>query len=400
MNVVLSLGSNIGNRFEHIRSAITEISEIATIKTESVVFETEAVLPSNAPDSWNIPYLNIVLVCDTDLPPHDLLNALQRIEAKLGRPINHPKWGPRAIDIDILFYGTAKISDDRLTIPHPEINNRPFLKMLLNTVGFNFNDDATNSYTPLNSFVLSPKIIGILNITPDSFSDGGKYLTPENALNKITELRNNGANIIELGAQSTRPGYQEISAQEEINRLERIIESHDNVNDLGVDSYFDEVIQYALKKGIKWINDIHGEVSDRTIKLISDHNAVLVTMLHGMNTDWLESRGKYLENLGLPKQNIILDPGLGFQKTKIDNLRMLGMLNKIKEFGYPILVGHSRKSFISLFSNAPAPDRDIETISISSYLQDINVDYIRIHNVKDHMKYLVTRKVIDANIGI
>lgn len=396
MNIVLSLGSNIGNRFEHIRSAITEISKIATVKTESVVFETKAILPNNAPDSWNIPYLNMVLVCDTNLHPHDLLNALQGIEAKLGRPINHEKWGPRAIDIDILFYGNAKISDDNLTIPHPEINNRPFLKMLLNTVGFNFNDDTTNCYTPQNSFVLSPKIVGVLNITPDSFSDGGKYLNPENASNKITELRNDGANIIELGAQSTRPGYQEISAQEEINRLERVLEGYDRVNDLGIDSYFDEVIRYALKKGVKWINDIHGEISDSTIKLISDHNAILVMMLQGMNIDWLASRGKYLENLGLQKQNIVLDPGLGFQKTKIDNFRMLGMLNKIKEFGYPVLVGHSRKSFISLFSNAFAPDRDIETIAISSYLQDLNVDYIRIHNVKDHMKYLVTKRIIDS----
>ncbi|MDR0580583.1 MAG: dihydropteroate synthase, partial [Holosporaceae bacterium] len=302
-------------------------------------------------------------------------------------------WSPRVIDIDIVDYNHEVIDTKGLFVPHKETKNRDFLQYLLESVAYKIPKNIkrdTNRYSALNYFVLSPKLVGIVNVTPDSFSDGGKYFDPNAAISRITDLYNEGACIIELGAQSTRPGYNEISPSEEIARLSEILEKTENIDCLGVDSYFDSVIEYAIKThNIKWINDIKSQLSVNTIKLIADNNAKLVVMLYGMNVAWLENRARHLRNLGIKKENILLDPGIGFGKSRRENIEIIRNISRIKSMGYEILFAHSRKSFISSFSNAIIADRDVETIAVSNFAAQKKMDYLRVHNVRDHMKFFV-----------
>lgn len=392
--VTLSLGSNLGNRFCNIRKALKRIEDFIEIRRQSVVFETKAIVPTERQDDcgWLMPYLNMVVVGNTSMSPHELLYRLQQIEIEVGRDPDHERWSPRQIDIDILYYDDIILSDELLTIPHKEIQNRPFLRSLLNNIGFAFNDDIVSEYTPEHSFVLDPKFVGIVNVTPDSFSDGGLYTSADSAIHRIDDIFASGGYIAELGAQSTRPGYKEISQEQEIERLSCALDKLDSMQGVGVDSYFDEVITYALHRGIQWIDDVMGKISKETIKRIVEHNAILVTMLHGMDVESLRNRIDYLRNCGMPTDNIIVDPGIGFGKTKMQNIEMLRNIDILHDFGVSVMVGHSRKSFITAFSNTPSYERDIESIAISSYLHDHKIEYLRVHDVRSHNKFFVAKQ--------
>ena len=391
MNIVLALGTNLGNKFNNLRQVLNLLQTIMVIEKESIIFETDAVLPQKYPPEWDIPYLNMVVSGDTQLSPNELLHAVKRIENEMGRDSEHEFWSPRIIDIDILYYGDLTISTPELTIPHKEIKNRPFVKSLLNFIGYDFFDNETNLYEPKRSFTLSPKLVGIVNITPDSFSDGGKFLTAENAVKRVNEILANGGYIAELGAQSTRPGYTEISAKEEIKRLTPVMEKLADMSNIGVDTYFDDVAIFALSNGVKWINDIKGNLADKTLQILAKNQAKLVIMDNGQGVKYLQERVKYLTKMGIGEQNIIIDPGIGFAKTRQQNIKIL---QQISNFPFPmsqIMVGHSRKSFIKSF--ASSSNRDVETLAISSYLADKKVGYLRIHDIEIHSKFLANKTI-------
>lgn len=391
MNIVLALGTNLGNKFNNLRQVLNLLQTIMVIEKESIIFETDAVLPQKCPPEWDIPYLNMVVSGDTQLSPNELLHAVKRIENEMGRDPEHEFWSPRIIDIDILYYGDLTISTPELTIPHKEIKNRPFVKSLLNFIGYDFFDNETNLYEPKRSFTLSPKLVGIVNITPDSFSDGGKFLTAENAVKRVNEILANGGYIAELGAQSTRPGYTEISAKEEIKRLTPVMEKLADMSNIGVDTYFDDVAIFALSNGVKWINDIKGNLADKTLQILAKNQAKLVIMDNGQGVKYLQERVKYLTELGIERQDIIIDPGIGFAKTRQQSVKILQQISKYPFSMSQIMVGHSRKSFIKSF--ASSSNRDVETLAISSYLADKKVGYLRIHDIETHGKFLANKTI-------
>ena len=284
--IYLALGSNLGNRFENFRKAVSLLSEFFDIKVMSHIIETEALLLEGSPESWNIPYLNMVIGGETSLNPFDLLKRLKSVEQQVGRNLSAPVWSPRILDLDIVFYHDETIDTDRLKIPHVGVRDRDFLQFLLTEIGCDKIPSEylldIEHYQPLNHYVLEPKLVGIVNVTPDSFSDGGKFLDAAAAERRVRALHKDGACIVELGAQSTRPGYIEVSAQEEISRLQKVLENCSDVDCLGIDSYFDEVVQFALKyENICWINDQRAQLSRETIKKIADAGVKFVTMLHG-----------------------------------------------------------------------------------------------------------------------
>ncbi|MDR1982737.1 MAG: dihydropteroate synthase [Holosporaceae bacterium] len=396
--VLLAIGTNLGDRLQNLRDVLKKLRSCCHIKRTSHVIETEAILPENAPDGWNIPYLNMVIEADTTRTPLELLSMIKTIETKLGRNTSASRWSPRIIDIDILLYGDLKMETDLLTIPHNELKNRDFLQFLMEGIGYNVPEDiklGTNNYTALNHFVLYPKFVGILNVTPDSFSDGGKYFDPEKAEAHARKLCADGASVIDVGAQSTRPGYVEVSPSEEILRLSMMLERCNDIKCISIDTYFDAVVKHVLTKpNVKWINDQNSTFSPDTIKLIADRDIKLVVMMHGMQPLWFEDRIKYLRNLGIKKHNIIVDPGIGFEKSRYENIFIIKNLKTYIQQGYEILLGASRKSFISLHANVGVQDRDIESISAACLVEDAGVDYLRVHNVKDHMRFFVTRHCI------
>ena len=206
--IYISLGSNLGNRINNLWLAVNLLTKRCLQDVRcSIVLETEAILPEGVPVTWNKPFLNMIISGKTNLSPKELLQTLKIIETDIGRAHSYEKWAPRIIDLDILLYDGLQINQPNLVIPHPELNDRKFLQHLLSLMGvdpWRFKRPIINAFK--KSFSLSPKIVGVVNVTNDSFSDGGKFHQPDKAIQQVHKLADEGASIIEIGVQSTRPG--------------------------------------------------------------------------------------------------------------------------------------------------------------------------------------------------
>lgn len=414
--IYLSIGSNIGNRRTNLANAVSLLKKriFKNLKC-SIILETECILLPGSPKEWDMPFLNMVVWGECNISPEKLLQAIKKIEHEMGRPKVYEKWAPRIIDIDILFFNDITIDTPTLKIPHPEIHNRPFLQHLLSLSGHS-KLTASTSEVFLKSFTLAPKLVGIINVTPDSFSDGGIYLNADNAVARAIEMSNDGAEIIEIGAQSTRPGAKILPPDQEYDRLQPALEglkNQKNLIEISVDSFCPIVIKRILQEyQVDWINDVKGDLDDSTLRLIADHNCGIILM-HSLcvpptkeliidpNLDpidvilnWGQANLKKLHSLGFSNDKIILDPGLGFSKSIYQNIQIIQNIDKLNNLGCKIMVGHSRKSFMTAFTNQAASERDIETIAISAALQN-KVDYLRVHNVRDHMRFFVAQNCLN-----
>jgi len=247
------------------------------------------------------------------------------------------------------------------------------------------------------------KLVGIVNVTPDSFSDGGAYKANE----KISELIKDGADIIDIGAESTRPNAVLLSPDEEWQRLEPVIKNIDFAQDVGWS--FDTRHLETVKKIIAYsnakifINDIS---YNEKMSELARANSCTIILTHTMsipadpkitmpeNTDAVKEVYNWAAILLEKYPNAIIDVGIGFGKTAQQSLAIIKNISRIKSLGADVMVGHSRKSFLSLFCDKPAKERDPETLIISSYLIDQKVDYLRVHDVKSHSSLLKIRKCL------
>ncbi len=250
-------------------------------------------------------------------------------------------------------------------------------------------------------------IMGILNVTPDSFSDGGKYNELDNALKHAKEMIEDGADIIDIGAESTRPGHTVISDEEEIERLTPIIKALIDEIDvpISVDTYKPAVAKAVLELGVPIINDIWGLQRDPEMaKVIAEHDAVVVAM---HNQDGTEYEGDVVDAVadflresirigmeaGIPKEKIILDPGVGFGKDTDQNLEVMSRLGEFNDFGCAVLLGTSKKSMIGNVLDLPPSERVEGTIATSVMGTIQGMDIVRVHNVKENYRAL---KLTDA----
>lgn len=206
--------------------------------------------------------------------------------------------------------------------------------------------------------------MGILNITPDSFSDGGKYFQIEDAIKHAKELIKNGVDIIDIGGESTRPNAKPISEEEELKRVIPIIRKLSAAKFLiSIDTYKSKVAQAALNAGANIINDISGLTIDSNMVKVAAKYSCPIVIMHNMGIpatksevtslniikevyNWLLKRTNYAIKNGVKKENIIIDPGVGFGKTAKEDLELIQSLKEFKPLGFPILIGPSRKSFI------------------------------------------------------
>lgn len=247
-----------------------------------------------------------------------------------------------------------------------------------------------------------PLLMGILNITPDSFSDGGKYFNRSSAVKKALEMVKEGADIIDIGGESTRPGSDPVSAEEESERIIPVIDelhSHNPDIIISVDTYKSAVARLALQKGAKIINDISSFTFDPEMAdVCSEYNSTVILMHIQGTPKTMQQNPQYEElisdiynflytqtEIALSKgiQNIIIDPGIGFGKNVKDNFKILKRLNDFRSLGYPILIGLSRKSFIGKTLELGIEERDLpssilETVSILN-----SARIIRTHNVRN-----------------
>lgn len=245
--------------------------------------------------------------------------------------------------------------------------------------------------------------MGILNITPDSFYDGGKFFDCSKAIKHAKKIIEDGADIIDVGGESTRPGSDSISVTEEINRVIPVIKKL--VKELNVpisiDTYKYEVAKEALKNGASLVNDITGLHEDRKIaKLVADYKAGVVIMhikgtpkdmqLNPVYDDLIAEIIDYLKDginvaitNGISKDSIIIDPGIGFGKQVEHNLKIIANLSKFKSLGFPLLIGTSRKSFIGKILDADVNDRLEGTLATTAISIANGANIIRVHDVKE-----------------
>jgi dihydropteroate synthase len=251
----------------------------------------------------------------------------------------------------------------------------------------------TNGFEP--SWGNRTYIMGIINATPDSFSGDGLYSDQESALSRSILLQSHGADIIDVGGESTRPGATYVEAEEEIRRTVPIIEllSANLSVPISIDTYKPEVAKEAIKAGASIINDVWGLRYDTEMaNLAAQHDIPLILMHNQHGTHYSEMIMEVKERLkesadlairsGVDPKNIILDPGVGFGKTARQNLAIIRHLGQIKDIGYPILIGTSRKSMIGAVLNIPE-DRLAGTAATVALAIANGVDMVRVHDVKE-----------------
>lgn len=242
------------------------------------------------------------------------------------------------------------------------------------------------------------KIMGILNVTPDSFSDGGKHDRTEQAILKATRMVEEGAHIIDLGGESTRPGYVMISEQEEIHRIAPVLKELTQLGvPISIDTYKAKVAEYALRHGATILNDIWGLQYDPDMARIAAQAGGLTIVMHNQSHkdypgDILESMKAFFDRsieqalkAGVRQEHLVLDPGIGFGKTHDQNWTVLGRLSEIIKWGFPVLLGTSRKGMYGTLLGNPVDQRLAATLATSVYAAMLGVDYLRVHDVKEHV---------------
>ena len=257
--------------------------------------------------------------------------------------------------------------------------------------------------------------MGILNITPDSFSDGGKYLSTSRAIDRAFAMVDNGADIIDIGGESTRPGSDFISKDEELQRIVPVIQEIRNQDSeilISIDTYKSDVAEIAIDLGANIVNDISGLTFDqnmstflsgRDIPVIIMHingkpktmqsNPIYNDLLNDINS-FFKKQIIFAQSNGILRDNIILDPGIGFGKTFNHNLTIINNLKDLCSLGHPIMVGTSRKAFIGDILDAPHSERVEGTIAsvVASVINGANI--VRVHDVKEIKKaIMVTEKI-------
>lgn len=263
----------------------------------------------------------------------------------------------------------------------------------MNNIEYKFNDKIINFKIPI--------IMGIVNVTPDSFSDGGKYFTIDDAVNHALKLIDEGASIIDIGGESTRPGSEPVSLEEELRRTIPVIKNIYQIRKdiiISIDTTKSEVAKQALDFGAQIINDISGLTFDaKMIEIAKEYNAGVVLMHIKGNPKTMQENPEYndvvkevydflLVQSIKTKQNdvdkIIVDPGIGFGKRIEDNFSLIKNLDYFQSLGYPVMIGLSKKSFIGKTLNLEDDQREIGTIILETISVLKSARIIRTHNVK------------------
>lgn len=445
----IGLGTNQGDRLENIRGAISRFQPDLTLIGLSPLYETEPWGYEDQPK-----FLNMVAKVKTDSPPAILIGTLKGIEAHMGREATF-RYGPRIIDLDILFYDDLVEEGDRVTIPHPRMDGRAFvlvplvdlapdlihpgtgssvsemLEGLDTSVVQAYRDrttpprvGTTQDEDPSGVIRVGPRelrwgertyVMGILNVTPDSFSGDGLMETGGDsvsaALAQAREFVQAGADILDVGGESTRPGAEPVGPEEEAARVLPVITAIASELEvaISIDTYKADVAEAALIAGAHMVNDIWALRADPEMARVAACYSAPIVLMHNRSDpanaqvrerlggryvgveygDLIEDvKAELLESVeialgaGIPESQIILDPGIGFGKTVEQNLSLVDHLDQIRALGYPLLLGPSRKSFIGYTLDLPPEDRVEGTAATVAVGIVRGTDIVRVHDVK------------------
>jgi dihydropteroate synthase/2-amino-4-hydroxy-6-hydroxymethyldihydropteridine diphosphokinase len=438
-NIYIGLGSNLGDRLKYLEQALSLLSAEIEITSESSIYETP---PWGFTDQ--APFLNQVIKGTTELTPGNLLDFLKAIENKIGRKETF-KYGPREIDIDILFLDNLIIEEDDLVIPHPKFHERAFMLVPFSEIDPDFVHPTQKQKiselmkkqdcSEIEIFISKGKkpmhptlrikdqdfiwgsrtyVMGIINMTPDSFSGDGLHTADSSlpfALDQARGFIESGADILDIGGESTRPGSDPVGTQEELDRVIPLIEKLASELDtvISVDTYKHAVADAAISAGANMINDVWGFNADPQMAEIAAKMNVPVILMHNrsnpktaeiqenlggryigveytdlisdIKTELMESVQIALD-AGVTIDKIILDPGIGFGKTVEQNLELLNKTDQIRDLGYPVLIGPSRKSFIGYTLDLPQDQRVEGTAAAIAVAIVRGADIVRVHDVE------------------
>jgi dihydropteroate synthase len=254
--------------------------------------------------------------------------------------------------------------------------------------------------------------MGVLNVTPDSFSDGGHHFNAETAVSRALQMADEGADIIDIGGESSRPGADGVDADEELGRVMPVIEALTGKlsTPMSIDTRRAHVAHTAIEAGCRIVNDITACRDPEMIGVVKQADVPIVIM--HMNGDpktmqfephyenvtkevgeFLSERAEFLKREGVDSDKIIIDPGIGFGKRLIDNLELIGSLDSLRRIGYPLLIGASRKTFLGTLLDSEPEDRIAGSLAVATCCQRFGVDIIRVHDVKETVGLF---RVLDA----
>ncbi len=257
-------------------------------------------------------------------------------------------------------------------------------------------------------------VMGIVNVTPDSFSDGGKFLSVAAAVEHALLLENEGADLLDLGGESTRPGAEPVTEEEELNRVIPVVErlAGQIRVPLSIDTTKSRVAREALAAGAAIINDISGLQSDPRMADVCGESGAGVICMHMQGRpqtmqlaptyqdvvvevcEFFRERQQTLISAGLAAEQLVWDPGIGFGKTALHNLEILGKIAGFRELGRPVLIGHSRKRFLQKVLGKSVDERMFGTLGVSLAVAAQGADIIRVHDVAAHRDALVAFRAI------
>ncbi|MEQ1902841.1 MAG: dihydropteroate synthase [Pirellulaceae bacterium] len=259
-------------------------------------------------------------------------------------------------------------------------------------------------------FAAVPALMAIVNVTPDSFSDGGNWLDAGRAIEHGLKLVDQGAAILDIGGESTRPYSQSVSPDEQIRRVIPVIKglASQTAVPLSIDTSSAEVARAAIDAGAQIINDVTGLTGDQHMMSVARDSRCGVCAMHMQGTpqtmqdnpqykncvteihDYLQRRRDDLLSAGIDRQRICLDPGIGFGKTHEHNWELIRQADRFLDLGVPVLIGHSRKGFIGKMSGERSTDRDAGTLGISLFLAARGIQLLRVHEVQNTIAALTT----------
>ena len=262
-------------------------------------------------------------------------------------------------------------------------------------------------------------VMGILNVTPDSFSDGGLWLEPETAVEHGLQMIEEGASIIDVGGESTRPGAEPVPEEEELRRVIPVIEGlvSRGVSFISIDTRKPEVARRALAAGATIVNDTLGEATERDLDAIAAESRAAIVVMHSRGTpatmksltqyddvvehvvSFLEKRAKELEEKGVRRDSIVLDPGIGFAKSAAQSARLIGKVAALRDTGYPVLVGASRKSLFGQLLGLEDGQRLEATLATTAWAVANGASIVRVHDVRENVRVVRTIETIVSSSG-
>jgi dihydropteroate synthase len=332
-----------------------------------------------------------------DFNPNDLLSQLKNVEKELGR-VESERWAPREIDLDILFVENFEFKSEDLNIPHSSLYDRPFAFLPASEVCSHIVPPSLKMFdAKVSERYVWPELAAIMNVTPDSFSDGGKYQTPDSFLAQARMHLGDGADYLDIGAESTRPQAAAISTGEELQRLSMAFECLNTLKQEGfqfktsLDSRNFEVISTIFKKyPLDLINDVSGLSDLRILNLVNENNLKAVCM-HSLSVpadkaitidpsadpievlkSWWNKKVRSFKN----PENIFFDPGFGFGKNSEQSKYIIDHLDQFSDINSPIFLGYSRKSFLM------NDDKDAATADVTRKLNLACAQILRFHDLK------------------